>query len=81
MNNSGEDDDNVPEMRTYFQVQPALRTTSVMLMNFDKRRQRTLTQLQSSLNRQSSYSQEEESMFTKDKFVQIFSQYVSVQDI
>ena len=78
MNTFGEEDDTVPEMRTYLEVQPALRTTSVMLMNFDKRRQRTLTHLQSTLNRQSSYLQEEESMLTKEKFVQIFSQYVSV---
>jgi len=72
-----EHDTPVLEMRNYLAVEPAVgRTSSVMIMNRDKRRQKTLTQLQSLLNRQFSYVKEDESMLTMDKFVQILSQNV-----
>ena len=74
-----EHDTPVLEMRNYLAVEPAVgRTSSVMIMNRDKRRQKTLTQLKSLLNRQFSYVKEDESMLTMDKFVQIFSQNVRI---
>ena len=74
-----EHDPPVLEMRNYLAVEPAVgRTSSVMIMNRDKRRQKTLTQLKSLLNRQFSYVKEDESMLTMDKFVQIFSQNVRI---
>ena len=74
-----EHDTPVLEIRNYLAVEPAVgRTSSVMIMNRDKRRQKTLTQLKSLLNRQFSYVKEDESMLTMDKFVQIFSQNVRI---
>ena len=74
-----EHDTPVSEMSNYLAVEPAVvRTSTVMIMNRDKRRQKTLTQLQSLLNRQFSYVKEDESMLTMDKFVQIFSQNVRI---